>query len=272
MVKAATFSTLKHQIALAFKDIRKQVHDAQLLLAASSLAYTTILSIIPVLALSFSIFQAFGGMEKLYATIEPMIIHYLAEGASDDAIQAIRGFITRIHAGALGATGLVGTIITSMLLLSSGETAINRVWKAPIHRSLFQRISAYWLFITLGPLALAVSVGVATSYKIPLTHLLPSGTGIFILTTLIFFLIYKFVPNRKVDWKPALIASTITAVFWNLARWGYALYTKEIVTYNKIYGSLAAIPILLVWIYIIWLIILTGAAVTAALQKRFDFE
>lgn len=268
----AQFSGMMRQIRLALRDIGREIRDAQLMLFASSLAYTTILSLIPLLAVSLSIFQAFGGMERLYETIEPLIIQYLAENASDEATRTIRSFIGNIHAGALGATGLIGLIFTSMALLSSAETAINRVWKAEIKRSLFHRIAGYWLFITLGPVAMAFAVGTATSAQVPLQHLIPSGTGSFLLSTLVFFAIYKWVPNRNVDWKPALISATLISILMSLARAGYGLYTKNFVSYDKIYGSLAAIPILLFWIYIVWLVILTGAAVTVALQKRFNFE
>lgn len=251
-------------------DTHRQMWEAQLFLVASSLAYTTILSIIPLLAVSFSIFQAFGGMERMYAIVEPFILSNLAQGASSEAMAAIRRFIGNIHAGTLGATGLIGLIITSMSMLSSAEKSINRIWKTTITRTPFQRIASYWLFITLGPLGLAFALGAATTLQMPVKRLLPSGTGIFLLTVVFFFGIYKGVPNRKVHWKAALIAAAVTACLFNLARIAYALYAKFAVSYDKIYGSLSAIPLLIFWIYILWVILLTGAALTAAIQKRFD--
>jgi membrane protein len=248
------------------------MEEAQLMLVASSLAYTTILSIIPVLAVSFSIFKAFGGLEKLYSTIEPLIINNLAEGVSEEAIAQIRTFIGNIHVGAIGVGGFIGLLITTMIMLNRIEIAINHVWRAPTTRPIFQRFATYWVFITLGPLAASVIVGVATSSDYPITKILPGGTGILLITIGFFFLLYKFVPNRPVDWKPSLVAATFTAIVWNVARLSYLAYVKHVVTYGKIYGGLASIPILLVWIYIVWLIVLTGAALTAALQKRVDFS
>lgn len=259
-------------LKLTGQDIVVQVRAAQLPIVAGHLAYISILSIVPLIAVSFSIFQAFGGMERLYSTIEPLIINNLAENASEDAMNAIRGFISNIHAGTLGVTGLVGLIFTSMAMLNSAEQAINRVWQTKVQRSLFHRVASYWLFVTLGPLALAIGVGAATSNNISITRLLPSGLGMFVVTVLTFSTIYKWVPNRPVHWQPALISGASTAVVWNLARWGYGVYTTHIFTYKNIYGGLAAFPILLLWIYIIWMVVLSGAAVTAALQKRFDFE
>lgn len=250
------------------KDVIDQFQEAQLLTVASSLAYTTILSIIPLLAVSFAIFQAFGGVEKIYQVLEPIILSNLAHGVSDDAIDTIHKFINNTHAGALGIGGLIGLIFTSMSLLFSAEKAIHTVWQTKITRSIFQRIASYWLFITLGPLGLAIAVGIATSSNFPLSKLFPSGTGLFLIAVGIFFSVYKWAPQARVKWQFALISAFFTAVLWNLARLGYTIYTDHVVTYSKIYGSLGAIPILLLWIYILWVIILTGVALTAALQKR----
>jgi len=252
------------------RDTAKQMGEAKLLMVASSLAYTTILSIIPVLAVSFAIFQAFGGMKKLYDTIEPIILSNLAHGASEEVIAALHRFINNTHAGAVGVGGMIGLIFTSMSMLSSAENAINLVWQTKVTRGFFQRVSSYWLFITLGPLALSVAVGFATSSNLPLRHLLPDGTGMFLINIGLFFIIYKWVPQAQVKWGYALISAVVTATFWNIARLGYTFYTKTVVTYNAVYGSLGAVPVLLLWIYIIWVIILGGAALTAALQKRVE--
>jgi len=250
-------------------DTWNQTRKAQLLLVASSLAYTTILSVIPLLAVSFAVFHAFGGMEKLDASLEPFILSNLTEGASEDVMKTLHSFIDNAHASAIGVGGLFGLIFTSTSMLSSIEKAINSVWLAPVKRGWFARIASYWLFITLGPLALAVAVGFATTANIPMASLFPTGTGVFLITTAIFFSIYKWVPHCKVHTGYALVSALFTAIFWNLARWGYSMYTEHAVSYSKIYGSLGAVPILLLWIYIAWVIVLSGAALTASLQNRF---
>lgn len=255
-----------------FRDTWHHLKDAQLLQVAAALAYTTIFSIVPLLAVSFSVFKAFGGLEKLYGTIEPYILNYLAEGASDEAMAKIRDFIGRIHAGALGAGGLVTLVLACMNILLSAENAINRVWRTQVQRGLFQRVATYWMLITLGPVALSFAIGLATSGDIALNRILPSGAGTVGIGVLFFFLIYKFVPNRKVHWVPALVSAIVTAGLSYCARLGYGLYTANVLTYHKIYGSLGAIPILLLWIYIMWVVILAGAALSAAIQRRFDFK
>src|SRR4051812_36760219 len=161
-------------------EVWAQMQRAQLLLVASSLAYTTILSIIPMLAVSFAIFKAFGGLEKLYHTIEPFILSNLAEGSSDEVIASIRKFVENANASAIGIGGFVGLVVTSMSMLSSIERAINVAWGAPMRRNYFQRIATYWFFITLGPLAASVGVGMVTTSNIPLWQFVPDGTGILI--------------------------------------------------------------------------------------------
>ncbi len=272
MVDKSSLRKAGSQIKAVIRDLWRQISEAQLLMVSSSLAYTTILSIIPLLAVSFSIFQAFGGLEKLYGIIEPIILRNLAEGVDEQALARLRQIVGNIQGGALGATGLVALILTSMALLNSAEKAINSVWHATKKRSLFEKVASYWLFITLGPLAAAFIIGAATSSSMPLSRLVPGQAVIFLITIGLFFSIYKWVPNRNVHWIPTLISAFITSVLWNLARVGYALYTETVVNYDRIYGSLSAIPIFILWIYIAWIIVLGGAALTAVLQKRFDFE
>ena len=257
-------------IQAILKDTHKQFQEAEISLVASSLAYTTLLSVIPLLAVSFSVFKAFGGLEQLYGTLEPFIFENLAEGSDEQTITMIRQFVGNIHAGALGATGFIGLIFTSMSMLFSVEKTLNRVWKVKSTRKWFERVSTYWLFITLGPLALSFVLGVMTSQQVPLTAVLPNGTGLLIMLIGVFFALYKFVPERKVNIGPALFAAIWTSIGWMTAKFIYSIYVKQVLTYSKIYGSLGAIPIFMLWIYLGWLVILTGAALSSALQRKLE--
>lgn len=248
----------------------RQIQSAQILLVASSLAYTTILSIIPLLAVSFAIFQAFGGLEKLYSTVEPFIIENLAESASADAMETIRKFIGNAHAGAVGISGFIGLVFTSMSALSSAEKAINRIWNTEITRSIFERIASYWFFITLGPLGLAVTVGALSGGGFQGMKFFPSGSASLVVSIIAFFIVNKWIPNRKVHWAPALISAVVTAILLGFAKFLYSIYTKNVLTYSKIYGSIGAVPIVLLWIYIAWTVVLSGSALAASLQKHME--
>jgi membrane protein len=263
-----TIKGLVQSLPKIVRDTVTQFQEAQLFIVASSLAYTTLLSIIPLLALSFAIFQAFGGLNHLYKTIEPLILSNLAEGASDEVLNKLHEYIDNTHAGIVGAGGFIGLVFSCMSMLASAEKAINHVWRVKITRSLFHRIASYWLFITLGPLALSIAVGIATSSKVPLVNLLPSGVGSYAIVVICFTLAYKWVPQTLVKWSYAIISANVAAALWTLAKVGYNFYTGRVVSYHKVYGSLGAIPLLMLWIYIEWIIALTGAALCAALQKR----
>jgi len=265
IARAVSVDTLKQTVT--------QVKESQLPLAASSLAYTTILSVIPLLAVSFSIFHAFGGLDQLYKTIEPLIMDNLVEGTGEDAVLKIRQFVDNIHAGALGASGFVGLLITSMSLLSSIEKTVNKVWHTPIQRSLFHRIATYWLLITMGPLAFSLIIGYTSAGSMTeFTQMLPHGFLGFLAFFVIFTAMNRWIPNRHVHWIPAATAGFMTAVFWIIAKMVYTIYNQHVFTYNKIYGSLGAIPIFLVWIYLAWLVILTGSAYASVLQRRLDLK
>ena len=243
-------------------DTWEQMAQAQLFTVASSLAYTTILSIIPLLAVSFAIFKAFGGMERVYGVVEPFILSNLAEGVSADVIDKLHGFIENAHTSTIGVGGLVGLVFTSMSMLMSAENAIHRIWQSPNRRSLFQRVASYWLFITLGPLGGAVAI--------PIAWYFPGDTGIFLVTVGFFYLIYKYVPQHRIRPRYALTSAIVAALLWDLARVGYTVYARMAISRSNIYGTLSAVPILLFWIYIAWLVILSGASLTAALQHAND--
>jgi membrane protein len=260
--------TAAGELYLVVRDTWTQMKRAQLLLVASSLAFITLLSIVPMLAVSFAIFHAFGGMEKLSATLEPFILNNLAEGTSDQAMQFLQTLVGSVRANIVGAGGFISLVITSMTMLSNVEKAVHQVWNEPIRRSFFARVASYWLFITLGPLALAVAVGIATSTGMALGHFLPTDSILYVVGVAVFFCVYKWVPSTRVNWEYALVSAVMTSVLWNLAREGYAVYTSRFILTGKIYGSLGAVPVFMLWIYILWVIVLTGAAVTAALQSR----
>lgn len=268
----STLRTVRRWLRSAWELIRTTwsvTREAQLPLIAGSLTYTTLLSIVPLLALSFAIFKAFGGLDKLYETVEPILANILAQGVSDQVIRTLHGFVENVHANAVGLGGLIGLILTTMSMLSSAEKAINLVWRTENQRNIFQRVSSYWLLVTLGPIFASFAIGFATSNDFPLSSVFPSGSGMFALTIAAFFFTYKWVPNAPVSPLAAAISALLTAIAFNLARMLYGLYIAKAIGANQFYGSLGALPVLMVWIHLLWTIILSGAALTVALQRRF---
>lgn len=247
----------------------EKVKEAEILDSAGALAYTTILSVIPLIAVSFAIFKAFGGLDELYASIEGFVFENLAEGSDEKTLSTIRSFVGNIHAGTLGITGVVGIVLTSMLMMAGIEKTINKIWNTPLNRGIFHRMTLFGFLITIGPLALAVALGAATSLDIPLSKVFPTGTPFFFILVGIFYGLYRYIPHRRVYWRAALVSALSTAAVWTLAKILYGFYVRKFVTYDRIYGSLASIPIFLVWVYVGWLVILTGAAFSASLQWHY---
>jgi membrane protein len=249
------------------KDTARLIIRAQLFMAASSLAYTTILSVIPLLAVSFAVFQIFGGMTKIYGMIEPVVLSNLAGGVGTEVTQMLEKFIQNAHGKTLGFGGLIGLVVTSISMLSSIERAINRAWEVPIKRSWTRRISYYGLFITLGPFALAVAIGISTSKNFPIAKILPHGGGLFLVTACLLIFSYKTVPDTRVSNKHAVVAGLFTSVLLTILHLIYHYFTYKFLAFGRIYGSLSAIPIILLWVFVIWLITLIGAALTASMQR-----
>jgi len=239
-------------------NIYEHIQAFQLNKTASSLAYTTILSVIPLLAISLVTFRAMGGMEQIYKKVTPFLIENLSEPAGIKAQKTIEHFIDNIHSKEIGIIGFIMLIITSMTLLSTIETVMNQIWKSKSKRTLFFRVSSYWFFISLGPLALSVVIGMPGYHA-------KIGTAFFLY--FFFFFFYKFVPNEKVYWRPAAIAALFTFVFITASRIGIVFYAKQAISYHTIYGGLAAIPIFLIWIHAAWLIVLLGGILSFELQK-----
>jgi membrane protein len=250
-------------------DTFKKIQEAEIPSTASSLAYTTILSVIPLLAVSLSILKTYGGLDNLYASIQPFIYENLAQGSDDRTLALIQSFVTNIHPRALGIGGVLGLLFTSMSMLASVEKSINKIWETPIKHGWLRRIVTYGFFLALGPLALAVAVGLATSLDMPLSRFLPSGIPFYFIVLGVFYAMYRYVPHRRVYWRAALVSAVGSSLIWVLAKFVYKIYVRKVVTYDRIYGSLGAIPILLVWIYVAWLVVLTGAAFSASLQWHY---
>ncbi|HSR50713.1 MAG TPA: YihY/virulence factor BrkB family protein [Acidobacteriota bacterium] len=273
--RAAEFLRLCRRIIVA---TYRHCSKTELSMMAASLSYISILSLLPLAAIGFVAFEYLGGLERLVDMIRPLMRQYLAPGMTDRVIGAIQ----EIKVRALGTGGIIGLILASMALFSSVESAINKVWKIKLRRSLVRRITFYGLFLLLGPLVLAVT-GLAISRTLFLRSLVPLGwwglvlsLGFFLLTIAIFYVMYKFIPDRPVDRNPALTAAIFSATSLQIARWGFSVYTSEIAAftdyYNKIYGGLAAVALLIIWIFIAWLVVLVGTSLSVVMQHRLEAQ
>ena len=211
--------------------------------------------------------------------------------STDQEIQAARArreiahriheFIQNTRSSALGVTGTIALIVAAIAMLSQIETTFNDIWGAAEGRSLFMRVVLYWTVTSLGPILLALAVGLTTgphwqSTQRLLTLMPLLGNLIFefvpvLLLCLALALFYRTMPNTKVHWNAALVGGLVGGVFWHLNSLVSVLYVSRVVTNSRIYGSLGLVPVFMIGVYFAWWILLFGAQVAYAFQNRASF-
>ena len=260
-------SKLFRKILTLVSEVNKQIADGEVRLLANSLSYSTLLSLIPFFAVSLSVFHAFGGLDKLYSEIEPMIMQNFASAAGKAALNSLQGLIFKIKPQTLGLLGFFGLLVTSTTLLIDMEGAVEKVWGVKEKRSFTLRIFFSWVFIFLGPLALASMLGALYSNKTGFFYLHKMYVNGGLLWMLTYF-IYKYVPSERVHSGAAFFSAIAATLFLAVAQKLFSELTKGIYTYSKLYGSLATIPIFFLWISILWWIFLIGVSLCAVLNKK----
>ncbi len=244
---------------------------------ATALAYTTLLSIVPLIAVMMAVTKAFGGLAKLEAYIEPIILNHLATGSGQIVQKYLVEFTQNLNASTVGIIGVGFLIITVVGLLSTIEAAFNDIWGVKLERSWVRRLIAYWSLVTIGPIFLAISIASTASlgsiYFIQTMVVKSSLISIilklapYFMTWIFFTFLYVFIPNTKVQVSSALIGGVLAGTLWEFARVGYTQIMSQSVQYHAVYGSLGALPIFLIWLYLTWVIVLMGAEMTFAHQN-----
>ncbi|HYN78586.1 MAG TPA: YhjD/YihY/BrkB family envelope integrity protein [Lamprocystis sp. (in: g-proteobacteria)] len=241
-------------------------------LQAMSLVYTTLLSLVPLLAVSFSVLTAFGAHNAL----EPLL-HHLFEPLGDQAPEVVRSmmeFVEKTRVGVLGSVGLVILIYTVIAMIQKIEQVFNNTWRVEETRPFAQRVSQYLSILLVGPVLLVTLVGLSTSARNtpfvesvlavqPFGTLIDAGGALvpFFLIIAVFTFIYSFVPNARVQFSSALIGALTAGVLWRAVGWLFAHFMASSTKYAAIYSGLAIVILFMVWVYIAWLIVLIGASI-----------
>ena len=255
----------------------RELLGGQLNLRAMSLVYTTLLSIVPLLAVSFSVLKGFG----VHNQIEPMLYNFLEplgpQGA--EITEKIIYFVENVKVGVLGSVGFAMLIYTVVALVQKIEAAFNFVWQIDHLRPLSQRISNYLSVILLGPALIFIAISfsatvLGSDWTQRLITIEPLGTLVFfssklvpyVLVSLAFTLIYIFIPNTRVQFRAALVGGVIAGVIWKITGWGFAAFIASSTKYAAIYSSFAIMILLLIWMYLSWLILLVGSQIAFFVQ------
>ncbi len=253
--------------------------DHKCLLRASALSFTTILSLVPFLALAFAILKGFG----VHNVLEPLIVERLAVGSSE-IVTTIISYINNTKMTSLGAIGLAALIVTVISLLGSIEESFNDIWGVEETRSTYRKFSDYLSVVVSGPILLLAAMSITTSLQSQSLVRWLLTTAYFGDLLLFFFRIipyvsiwvalvclYSFIPNTRVRFVSALVGGILAGTAWQIAQWGYVHFQVGVAKYNAIYGTLAALPVFMIWIYTSWVIVLFGVEVVVAHQSRKTF-
>lgn len=239
---------------------------------SASLTFTTLLAMVPVLTVTLVVVSAFPMFSQLSDSFIQIIHNTIVPQGAETVLDYMNEF--KGKASSLTAIGIIMLVVTSLLLIQTIDQTFNRIWQVRTQRPLWTQILVYWSLLTLGPIAIGVSVS-AWSIVMKSTHLseyYPVVAAILrvsisiLFTTSILWLLYRMVPNRFVPALHALIGAGITAILLELARFGFSLYVSHFNSYTLIYGAFAAIPVFLIWLHLLWVLVLTGAVITSTLS------
>lgn len=257
--------------------IRDVLFDSQLTLQAMSLVYTTLLALVPLIAVSVSVLKGFG----VHNQIEPVLLNFLEPLGSRgvEITKTIIGFVEKINSGFLGAVGLAVLLYSVISLMQKIEQAFNHTWHVSEERSFAQRFSDYLSVILIGPVLVFTAVGLTASVsnttlyqkmlELPglgfivsvFSHVLP-----FLLVILAFTFIYIFMPNTRVQLRSALLGATIAGVLWQGVGWFFTWFVSN-ANYSAIYSAFAAMFFFMIWLYVSWTILLVGASIAFYFQN-----
>ena len=249
----------------------------QLTLRAMSLVYTTLLSIVPLLALSFSVLKAFG----VYSQIEPLLLRLLTP-LGDKGVEVanqIAAFIENMNVGVLGALGLTLLLYTAISLMQKIEESLNYVWHISRPRSLGERFSRYLSVLMVGPILVFSALGLTgTMLNIDTVRELMAVQALgdvlqaisrlvpYLLVIAAFTFVYLFIPNTQVRFWPALVGGVVGGIVWQTAGWLFAVFVVSSGQYAAIYSGFAILILFMIWLYVSWLVLLFGASVAFYVQ------
>lgn len=255
----------------------RDLGQGQISLWAMSLVYTTLLSLVPLLALAFSILKAFGA----HNVAEPLIAQLLAPlgPQSTELTERIIGFVENMKVGVLGSVGLGFLLYTVVSLIQKIERAFNQIWRVSEARSLARSFNDYLVVVLLAPVLYLVATGVFASVMGAemvrgLSDWQPLGMALSLITrlaplvvfTAIFSFIYIYLPNTQVRWHAALCGALFAALAWLVGGQAFAFFVAGSTNYDAIYSGFAILILLLIWLNVVWTILLVGAQIAFYVQ------
>lgn len=273
------FKRVKHSLPWRhylsfFHYLGKRVKKEQLQVVAGYLSYVSLMSLVPMMVVALSVATAFPIFADIHHSVEQFVYNNFVPTASDVVQQYLSSFVD--NASKMSAVAISFLFVAALLLISSIDKTFNNIWQVTKKRRVITSFSMYWMILTLGPVLVGASIAI-TSYIVSLVSLgVEDSFGItnmfFRMLPLLssmaaFMLLYMLVPNKPVPFKYAFSGALFAAVLFEFAKKIFAEYLTAFPSYQAIYGALAIVPILFLWVYLSWLIVLGGAVITVSLQE-----
>jgi len=252
-----------------------QIGHDKVIIRASGLSYSSLLATVPLVAVLFALLSAFGALDDLKGKAQDFLFSTFLPTRQDEIVAYLDRFIDNTRS--LGFVGFVVLIVTAILLLDNIESNFNEIWHATKRRKFINKLTAYTSVLVFGTVLMGVSLSISARIKamlfssttLELTALTKLGAWVFPLASsfLAFLLMFLVIPSGRVKLKSAAVGAAFTSIVWELGKNVFANSIGQSVKYSTIYGSLAVIPIFLIWLYVTWIIVLIGLEIAYTHQN-----
>lgn len=256
-----------------FRFLWRRFLDDRLFQAAGALAFTTAFAIVPLSMVVFGVLSAF----PVYEQWSKQLSAYIFSNFVPSSARAVEAYLLAFsaNAGKLTVFGVIVLVVSLLITLTSIEATFNRIWRVPTARPKFGRLVVYWTVMTFGALLAAASLALSARFFALSIFETESGQVLehwllraspFLIEWLALAVVYRVVPHRTIDWRYAALGALLAAVLIEVVKIAVGSYLGSFGAYEKIYGTLALIPIFLGWVYFSWVAILLGASLASTLS------
>ncbi|MCQ4164516.1 YihY family inner membrane protein [Tahibacter harae] len=247
--------------------------------SAGALAFTTLISLVPVTAAILGVLSSFPVFARWQADLTTFVFNNFVPAAGS----TVQSYLTEFANNASQATaiGVVVLLVSAISLMTSIEDAFNRIWRVATARSAASRFLMYWTALSFGPLLLVAALALSSYlFALPLVAGYEAQLGLksrvlnllpFLIVWVALFASYLIIPNRNIRARDAAVGALLAALLFEAAKRGFAFYLGQVTSYEQVYGALAVIPVFMLWIYLSWLVVLLGASVCAAISA-FEYR
>lgn len=260
-------------IRLTWRVMQRFIDD-KCIQRASALGYASLLAIVPLVALGFSVFTSFQAFDAVAGHVRSALLEYLLP-TSQEVVQSYLGDVAS-KATALSIFGILGLLFTATALLNTMEEAFNSIWRISRARPWLSKFVTFWSILTLSPILIGASITI-TSYfaALPVIRDVTEGASVigqvpfllpWLISSIAMTTLYSVLPNTPVPFRYALIGGLVAGALFEATKLGFTFYVTELANYEKVYGVLGTLPVFLIWLYLIWVVVLLGAQVVFCLQ------